>query len=205
MTQRKAARTGLVLLGLLGMAFAAALLAGCAGSMTKAMQAVGLDKGAGNNDSAKTLKLPLHVFAGTNLNAGSTDKAVALVVKIYHLHALERFQQASFDSFLDNQKQRAALGEDLVDEHEMLVLPGQQYDVTETMTSNAPYLGVVALFRTPAPQRWRFVYDAKASVATGITLGAHACALSSTAGKLLTDLSTDPASLASVHCPDLPE
>ncbi|KRE89295.1 hypothetical protein ASG87_02830 [Frateuria sp. Soil773] len=184
----------------------ATLLAGCASAgktMDKAMSAIGLGKQEAPAEAPAKTRLPLHVFAGGNLNAGSGKKPLALVVKVYQLRSLQRFEQTPFDSFLDTDKERAALGQDLVDSHEMLVLPSQHYDIVEALPNDAPYLGVVALFRAPAAQRWRYAYDVKASMPAGITLGAHACALSSTAGKLVTDLADDPGSLASARCPDM--
>jgi type VI secretion system protein VasD len=188
----------------LALALALAGLAGCAsngGVMDKAMQSVGLKQAPPPVDPAKTqIQLPLALFAGPNLNAGNTKQAVPLVVKIYHLRALERFEQTGFDTFLDDDKVRAALGPDLIDEREILVLPAQKYKVTEKMTGDTQQLGVVGLFRAPAAKRWRFAYDVKGSQSTGITLGLHACALSSTTGALINDMAESPGSLANVRC-----
>jgi type VI secretion system protein VasD len=63
-------------------------------------------------------------------------------------------------------------------------------------------LGVVALFRAPAENRWRLTFDAKSKdlPATGVTIGVHACALTSDSAALLTRISGDPNSLASIRC-----
>jgi type VI secretion system protein VasD len=169
------------------------------GTIDRMMQAVGLAKAKAPAPTEQAL--PLRVFTAQNLNAGGGRKALALVVKVYHLRSLDRFKQIPFDDFLDKTKTEAALGGDLIDSREMLLLPDQRYVSTEHMPLNTRYLGFVALFRTPAAQRWRFAYDVKRSTTGGITLGVHGCAMSSTAGLLVTELPDDPASLASVHCP----
>jgi type VI secretion system protein VasD len=169
------------------------------GTFERMMQAVGLAKPKAPPPTEQ--KLPLRIFTAQNLNAGQGTKALALVVKVYHLRSLDRFEQTPFDSFLDPDKTRAALGDDLIDSREVLLLPSQHYVSTEHMPLDTRYLGFVALFRAPAAHRWRFAYDVKRSTTTGITLGVHACAMSSTAGALVTDLSDSPGSLASVHCP----
>lgn len=169
------------------------------GPLDRMMQTIGL---APKPISAPTTQsIQLRVFTAPNLNAGAGSKPLALVVKVYRLKSLDHFQQTPFDTFLDADKVRAALGSDLVDGREMLVLPDQHYASTEQLPPDVRYLAFVALFRSPAADRWRFAYDVKHSTRTGITLGVHACAMSSTAGALVTELADDPASLVSVHCP----
>ncbi|MDI3263335.1 MAG: type VI secretion system lipoprotein TssJ [Fulvimonas sp.] len=197
----------------------AGLLAGCASSASapsvpdaagqvtepsalgKVMQAVGLAKPKVAQPSEQ--QLPLRIFTAANLNAGTGRQPLALVIKIYQLKSLDRFNQTPFDAFLDADKARTALGDDLVNSREMLLLPEQRYTSTEHLPPEVRYIGFVALFRAPAAQRWRFAYDVKGSLASGITLGVHACALSSTSGALATELPDDPGSLASVNCPKL--
>ena len=205
---------GFVFLGAL------ACLSGCAssggvsqpGPVTKAMQAFGLVKSkapespslaASARGEAVEQQLPLRLFTGENLNAGAERKPLALVVKLYQLKSLERFQQAPYDDFIDSKKTEATLGDDLIHSNEMLLLPNQRYVKTESVPAAARYIGIVALFRSPAAQRWRFVYDVQKSKVSGITLGLHACAMSSTAGVLVTELPDSADSLASVHCPKL--
>jgi type VI secretion system protein VasD len=180
-------------------ASAAGQVEAASGPIERVMQAIGLAKAKAPAPTEQ--QLPLRIFTAQNLNAGPGRKALALVVKVYHLRSLDRFKQTPFDDFLDKDKTQAALGDDLIDSREMLLLPDQHYVSTEHMPLDTRYLGFVALFRAPAAQRWRFVYDVKGSMASGVTLGVHACAMSSTDGALVTELPDDPGSLASVHCP----
>jgi type VI secretion system protein VasD len=173
-------------------------------AMGKMMQAIGLAKAPPPQPQQPIEALvPLRIYTAKNLNAGTGKKPLALVIKVYHLRSVDRFNQTPFDDFLDHTKEQSDLGNDLIDSREMLLLPDQRYITVEHMPGDTRYLGFVAQFRSPAAQRWRFVYDVKKSSTGGITLGVHACALSSTDGELVTELPDDPGSLASVHCPAL--
>lgn len=167
--------------------------------LSRVMQAIGLAKTPPPAPTEQTLQL--RMFTAQNLNAGRTDKPLALVIKVLYLRSLDRFEQAQFNDFLTDQKIRETLGDDLVSSREMLVLPDQKYNSTEHMSLDTRYIGFVALFRGPAANRWRFAYDVKKSAASGITLGIHGCAMTSTAGNLVTVLADDPDSLAAVRCP----
>lgn len=63
---------------------------------------------------------------------------------------------------------------------EVLLVPGQRYEVLEKVSGEAYFIGVVALFRAPAARRWRATFAAADAERGGITVGLHACALSVT-------------------------
>ena len=75
------------------------------------------------------------------------------------------------------EKEKAALGADLIEVREFNLVPGQMYEVTETVSREAGYIAVVTLFMSPAPKRWRIAFSAADAEAAGITLGLHACSL----------------------------
>jgi len=175
--------------------------AGCAtsgGALDKTMQAMGLKSDAAA--LGKDKPVPLRLFAGDNLNAGSGKRGMALVLRVYHLRSLQRFEQAPFDAFLDEAREKTVLGDDLLGSTEILLMPGQKHELVETVAGGASHLGVVALFRSPAASRWRFSFDAGKAVKDGITLGMHACAMTTTSTALITTLADEPYSLASVNC-----
>ena len=66
----------------------------------------------------------------------------------------------------------------------------------------AAYIGVVALFRAPAGQRWRVSFSASEAQKSGITIGAHACALSVGAGAAPQGASQSALNqpLSGIHC-----
>jgi len=65
------------------------------GTLERVLQAVGLAKP--KPPAPTEQQLPLRIFTAQNLNAGQSRKALALVVKVYHLRSLDRFKQTPFD------------------------------------------------------------------------------------------------------------
>lgn len=146
-------------------------------------------------------KLMFRVFTGSNLNASTDGIPVSLVMRVYRLRGLNDFQGKTFQGFLEDTKGGAATSNEVVSESQMMLLPGRSYISLEEIPWDARYLGVVALFRGPAEHRWRFIYDVEKSVDSGITIGAHACALTSTAGDLAVAPPTAADTLSTITCP----
>ncbi len=96
------------------------------------------------------------------------------MVKVYKLKGLDQFMQLPYDNFAQSQLR----SEDVISTRELILLPGQRYEVEELLPIGTTHLAVVALFATPEEARWRFVFDTRQSAKHGITLGAHRCALS---------------------------
>lgn len=182
----------------------AGALSGCASGggasvIDRTMQAVGLqDRAPAPNDIA------LRLHAGDNLNAGTDSRALSLVVRVYQLRDRERFEQAPFDVFLDAQRERDVLGNDMIAVTEFLLSPGQRHEVLEQLPADGRHLGVVALFRSPAPTRWRFSFDAPAAAKGGVTVGLHACAMTTTSAALETQLAGPAHSLSGSRCTSTP-
>lgn len=128
---------------------------------------------------SRNVALKLH--AGSNLNAGATGKPLSLVTRIYKLKQTGAFNSAPYAAFLSPEAEKQALGSDLIEVREVSLLPDQKYEVVERVAPEANYLGIVTLFRTPAPQRWRAAFAVKAAESAGIIVGLHACSL--TVGK----------------------
>lgn len=124
----------------------------------------------------RNIAIKLH--AGENLNTDSTGRPLALVVRIYKLRQDNAFQQATYDTFLNPQKEKETLGADLLEAKEVTLIPGQRYEAMEKVTQEAYFIGVVALFRVPDPQRWKVAFPAKDADKSGIAIGLHACAIS---------------------------
>lgn len=169
----------------------AALLGGCgtAGTVATvaniALEMTGVKKPELPESQKPPRKVPVSLAAGTNLNADSRGKAVAVVARIYKLKDSTSFYQAPFDAFVTPGRDKAVLGDDLIESREITLIPGQRYDWTEAMPRSANALGVVVLFHSPGAQRWRFAFDPVESEKTGVLMGAHACALTVTRGAIV--------------------
>jgi type VI secretion system protein VasD len=189
----KPSRLSLVLCG---------LLAGCAGGGVgsiagAALEATGIRKAPDLPDAQKAPRaIAIRLHAADKLNVDARGRPLALVARIYKLRQSAAFEQAPYAAFLDPKAEQEALGADLLEVREVTLVPGQRYEVTEKVTREAGYVGVVALFHAPAAQRWRLAFAAADAEQSGMTVGLHACALSAGAGaKALGATRT-----SSVHC-----
>ncbi|KQW87457.1 hypothetical protein ASC94_29230 [Massilia sp. Root418] len=160
---------------------AAAVLSGCAagGIASAALELAGLRKPPELPELQKPPRqVAIRLHASGNLNAGADGQPLALSARIYKLRQRAAFERASYTGFLNAQTERELLGADLVEVKEVQLIPGQRYEAVESVSREAAHIGVVALFRKPAPQRWRAAFSAADAEKSGITIGLHACALS---------------------------
>jgi type VI secretion system protein VasD len=163
------------------------------------MEAAGIRKPAELPDAQKPPRnVSIKLHAADNLNTDPAGRPLAVIARIYKLRQNAAFEQAPYDSFLSQQKEKELLGADLLDVKEVMLIPGQRYETVEKVSKEAYFIGVVALFRAPAEQRWRLAFAAGDAEKSGITVGVHACALSVGAGSASADGSATP--LTAVRC-----
>lgn len=180
----------------LAMLAAAWMLAGCGsnGLAGAALEATGLRKPPELPEAHKPPRsVALRLHASPRLNLDRRGQPLALAVRLYKLRRKDAFEQAPYSAFLDAQAERNSLGADLVEVREIMLVPGQRYELTEKVAREAGHLGVVALFQRPAGQRWRTAVAAADAERDGLNVGLHACAL--TVGG-----SSQAATLSSVRC-----
>ena len=173
---------------------ALALLSGCGsgGLADSALQATGLRKPPVLPETQQPPRnVALRLHAAPKLNADKSGQALALAVRVYKLRRKEAFEATPYAAFLDPQAEKQSLGDDLLEVRELMLVPGQRYEVTEKVSREASHLALVALYQKPAAGRWRIVVPAADAERDGLTVGLHACALS-TAGTA--------AALSSVRC-----
>ena len=189
------------------------LLVGCASSgsgsglVDSSLEALGIRQPTMPDASTlSSVSLPklnkqvtLRIHAGEQLNTDPAGRSLSVVVRVYKLKELNTFALAPYDAFRTPESERAAFGSDVVEMRELVLKPGQKYETVETMPTNASYLAVVGLFRAPASSRWRFVFDAKQSERSGVTVGVHDCALSVAAGQAV-GASPESLRLAGMRC-----
>lgn len=162
----------------------AALLAGCGGAAlaplaSVALEAAGLRKPPELPESQKPPRnVPLKLHAAPRLNVNASGQPLALAVRLYKLRQKDAFEGAPYATFLDPRLERESLGADLVEVREIMLVPGQRYEVTEKVAREAGHLGIVALFHTPAAGRWRTAVSSLDAERDGLNVGLHACAMS---------------------------
>jgi type VI secretion system protein VasD len=146
-------------------------------------------------------KVTLRIHAGSVLNTDTAGRSLSLVAKLYKLKAPEAFLQAPYLTFSNppDAGGRSGLAEGVVEVREIVLTPGQKYEVVETLPIDVNYIAVVGLFRAPDDRRWRFAFDVKDVAKTGITMGAHGCAWSVSEGQPV-NAPPEALRLAGVRC-----
>ena len=128
-------------------------------------------------------RLTWRIHASPSLNVTEQGQSLALLTRLYRLRSPDAFLQAAPDTFGDPTKEKEVLGDDLVSVREVQLIPGKPYDTTEKVPRDVRYVGIVGLFRAPATNRWRYAFSTASAERSGLTLGAHACAISVQAGE----------------------
>lgn len=136
-------------------------------------------------ESAKPARrMKLRLAASDSLNVDSSGRSLSLVVRIYKLRSTTAFLNAPYETFGNGAKEKEALADELIESREIVLLPGQQQQINERWAREATHVGIVALFRAPAPQRWRYAFELETfQLDEGFVLGAHACTLSIASGE----------------------
>lgn len=147
----------------------------------------------------KAKHITLRIHAGQVLNTDNKGQSLALVARIYKLRGYAAFVRMPYEAFKDSSPDGHSLGSEIVEMREVVLTPGQRLDVVETLSAETTHIAVVALLRSPDPLRWKFVFDATEAARTGITIGAHGCALSVAVGEPLV-AAPESRRLAGVRC-----
>lgn len=125
------------------------------------------------------------LHASPALNIDAQGRSLSLVARLYKLKSPDAFWKAPYAAFGNAAKEKELLGDDIVEVRDIQLVPGQQINLREKMSRDVGYVGIVALFHSPAPQRWRYVFAASKLEFSGLAMGAHACSLSVLAGEPL--------------------
>jgi type VI secretion system protein VasD len=147
----------------------------------------------------RTISIKLH--AGDALNTDQDGRSLAVIARIYKLRQDATFQQLPYETFLHPEREKEALGNDVLEVKDVTLVPGQHYDIVEKVSREAYFIGVVTLFRNPAPARWRIAFAADKAEGSGIVIGLHACALSIGAGAPVGNSFNKSQYLSQVRCP----
>jgi len=190
--QNKWMRAGVLLAGLMltGCQTVGKLGEGLGNMGDKALETIGFKKPDVPQlpelpESAKPARrMKLRLAASDSLNVDSSGRSLSLVVRIYKLRSTTAFLNAPYETFGNATKEKEALADELIESREIVLLPGQQQQINERWAREATHVGIVALFRAPAPQRWRYAFELETfQLDEGFVLGAHACTLSIATGE----------------------
>jgi type VI secretion system protein VasD len=170
------------------------------------LEKIGLQKmstAQNNSEVSAPRKIDLSIQAASNLNAGNTRQALSTVVKVFQLRSAVDFERLTIEQAQSAEQTTQALGESLLAQREIVLIPGQQLSIQESVSHEATALGIVALFHSPAQRRWKFAFDSAAAARSGITIGVHACAMTVSRGEpLQANEWHNDALLARIRCED---
>jgi type VI secretion system protein VasD len=182
---------------------------GSGGSFDTALGMVGLQRpavavpaGLPKRPDQSPGKVTIRLHAGEVLNTTPDGRSLSIVARLYKLRDGTAFEQATYEMLQEGRAvaSQAEWMRDVVETKEIVLTPGQKFEAIETMAPEVAYVAVVASFRAPAPQRWRFIFESRQAAQTGLTLGLHACALSVAAGQPV-GVALETTRLAGVRCP----
>lgn len=194
----------------LALVLALPLLYGCAGAaaagdkpmLAGAMEAVGLCKQAPPPPLPEAQQPPrnvtLRLHAAKRLNVDARGQSLALLVRVYKLRQRAAFDAAPYAAFLSPQAEREALGADLVEVKEVTLVPGQQLELADRLARDTGWLGIVALYHSPAREGWRLAFAANEAEQAGVTVGLHTCAMNVSSGAAASGAGVKPMTL--VRC-----
>lgn len=119
--------------------------------------------GGGANDSRdgqnSCARPPIEVFlqADSTLNPNPEGQSMPVETKVLLLRSRERFDQLDFETLW--QRPQEALGSHLVSSAELTVFPGQLKIYPMKSAPGVAYVAMVAIFRRPEGDSWRYVLD----------------------------------------------
>lgn len=147
---------------------------------------------------AKTIRL--HIEAAKDLNAGDDGQGLSAIMRLYKLKDQNAFLSTPYSAFGSPEKEKQAIGGDLLEVKELVLSPGQAIDLKEKLTGETTYLGMVTLFHNPDSRRWRFAFASSNADSAGITVGVHSCAMTATGAAPSGMTSNEAALLTTVKC-----
>ncbi|EJM72164.1 type VI secretion system lipoprotein TssJ [Pseudomonas sp. GM55] len=111
-------------------------------------------------------KVILTSDGGNQLNPDASGKPLSVVLRVYQLTSLERFASVDADSLWDDPQK--ALGNTLIENREITLLPGMGQVDKWPLNKAAGYVGVAAFFRNDENSRWKVAFDANSLRKDGI-------------------------------------
>lgn len=114
-----------------------------------------------SSSSSKPTSFHIYSEADAELNRDNSESPLSVVLYVYQLKDRQAFSRLTFEDFLSGKTDADLLGEDLINKTEQVMLPGAKESVTSGLLPEAKYVGVVAMYRLPAPQQWRYLIPAE--------------------------------------------
>lgn len=130
---------------------------------------------AGCATAPKTYEI--HGEAGSIVNRDSGGKSLSVAVRIYQLKEATEFSKLTFDTVASGRPESELLGDELLSQSEIIMIPSGKQSNKEALLDGAKYLGIVGLFRQPDRHYWRFLVEADKIRSDGLAFKIQDCYL----------------------------
>jgi type VI secretion system protein VasD len=104
-----------------------------------------------------SVKIGVEGEATSTINRDANGDPLSVVVRIYHLKDKGEFSKLTFDMVTSGRTDQELLGADFIGRSEFVIVPGGTLRDTADLSPGTNYIGVVAFFRKPDPNYWRYM------------------------------------------------
>lgn len=104
-----------------------------------------------------SVKIAVEGEAAPTINRDANGDPLSVVVRVYHLKDMGEFSRLTFDLATSGRSDQELLGTDLLGRSEFVVVPGTAFQQTAELAPGTKYVGLVAFFRKPDPNYWRYL------------------------------------------------
>ena len=109
-------------------------------------------------------EIVVRIASVESLNPDPQGRASPLVMRLYELSAATPFDRADFFDLFD--QDRATLGETLVAQDEVRILPAESKTVRRVLDPRTRHIGILAAFRDVQLSTWRGLVEVPLNAAT---------------------------------------
>ncbi len=108
----------------------------------------------------KPTNYTLYGEADATLNRDTANRPLSVVLNVYQLTDRQAFSRQTFDDFVAGKSDADLFGAELIQKSELIVLPGDKKSIAMNLLPETKYVGIVAIYRLPAEQQWRYLVPA---------------------------------------------
>lgn len=104
-----------------------------------------------------SIKIAVEGEATPTINRDANGDPLSVVVRVYHLKDKGEFSKLTFDLVTSGRTDQELLGVDFLGRSEFVIVPGTTSRETADLSPGTKYIGVVAFFRKPDLNYWRYL------------------------------------------------
>ena len=120
--------------------------------------------------------------AAPKINPDESGTPLSIVVRLYLLKDKEAFSQLGFDKITSGKSDIEIFGDSLIERSEVVLIPGAPFKSDKQLDAATKYLGVVAMFRQPDTNSWRYLLSADEIRRNGLNFQVENCYIKITKG-----------------------